>query len=253
MFRRIFGAALGAGIGVGLIVALLQHVTLVPMILTAETYESGAAHEHSLLAPSSGTGATLVADAANLLPNLIAPAQAHDAAVPPAASEISPWRAVLTWIATTLTSVGFALLLTGTLAVSGRAVDACEGLLWGLGGFAAFALAPAFGLPPELPGAVVADLVSRQIWWIGTVAATLAGLGLLVFARATWIIPGAIAVLVAPHIIGAPHPPSGVGAAPPELAASFAARSLGVNAVFWALLGLATGALYGRAGSARPG
>ena len=59
MFRRIFGAALGAGIGVGLIVALLQHVTLVPMILTAETYESGAAHEHSLLAPSSGTGATL--------------------------------------------------------------------------------------------------------------------------------------------------------------------------------------------------
>ena len=240
MFRRIFGAALGAGIGVGLIVALLQHVTLVPMILTAETYESSAAHEHSLLAPSSGTGATLVAEA-------------RDAAVPPAASEISPWRAVLTWIATTLTSVGFALLLAGTLAVSGRAVDACEGLLWGLGGFAAFALAPAFGLPPELPGAVVADLVSRQIWWIGTVAATLAGLGLLVFARATWIIPGAIAVLVAPHIIGAPHPPSGVGAAPPELAASFAARSLGVNAVFWALLGLATGALYGRAGSARPG
>ena len=60
MFRRIFGAALGAGIGVGLIVALLQHVTLVPMILTAETYESSAAHEHSLLAPSSGTGATLV-------------------------------------------------------------------------------------------------------------------------------------------------------------------------------------------------
>ena len=188
-----------------------------------------------------------------LVAELIAPAQAHDAAAPPAASEISPWRAVLTWIATTLTSVGFALLLTGTLAVSGRAVDACEGLLWGLGGFAAFALAPAFGLPPELPGAVVADLVSRQIWWIGTVAATLAGLGLLVFARATWIIPGAIAVLVAPHVIGAPHPLSGVGAAPPELAASFAARSLGVNAVFWALLGLATGALYGRAGSARPG
>ena len=86
MFRRIFGAGLGAGIGVGLIVALLQHVTLVPMILTAETYESGAAHEHSILAPSSGTGATLVAEA-------------RDAAVPPAASEISPWRAVLTWIA----------------------------------------------------------------------------------------------------------------------------------------------------------
>jgi cobalt transporter subunit CbtA len=250
MFRRIFGAALGAGICVGLIVALLQHVALVPMILTAESYESGAAHKHSLLAPSSGNN--VAAGAANLLPNLVAPAQAHDAAPPPAASADSPWRAVLTWIATTLTSVGFALLLAGAFAVSGRAVDAREGLLWGLGGFAAFALAPAFGLPPELPGAVAADLVSRQIWWIGTVAATLAGLGLMVFARATWVIPVAIAVLVAPHIIGAPHPPSGAGAVPPELAASFAARSLGVNAVFWALLGLATGALYRRIGGAHP-
>jgi cobalt transporter subunit CbtA len=251
MFRRIFGAALGAGICVGLIVALLQHVALVPMILTAETYESGAAHKHSLLAPPSGDWRHVTAEAAGLLPSLIAPAQAHDAAPPPAASENSPWRAVLTWTATTLTSVGFALLLAGAFAVSGRAVDAREGLLWGLGGFAAFALAPAFGLPPELPGSVAADLLSRQIWWIGTVAATLAGLGLLVFARAGWIIPVAIAVLVAPHVIGAPHPPSGAGAVPPELAASFAARSLGVNAVFWTLLGLATGALYRRAGSVR--
>jgi predicted cobalt transporter CbtA len=37
---------------------------------------------------------------------------------------------------------------------------------------------------------------------------------------------------------------------PPELAAAFAARSLVVNAVFWALLGLATGALYERLGRA---
>ena len=159
MLRRIFGAALGAGICVGLIVALLQHVVLVPMILTAETYEGGAAHKHSLLAPSSDNWRNVVADAANLLPNLIAPTQAHDAAAPPAASEISPWRAVLTWIATILTSVGFALLLAGAFAVSGRAVDAREGLLWGLGGFASFALAPAFGLPPELPGAV------QPIWY----------------------------------------------------------------------------------------
>ena len=112
MFRRIFGAALGAGICVGLIVALLQHVALVPMILTAETYESAAARKHSLLAPSPGNWRNAVADAANL-PYLIAPAQAHDAAAAPAASENSPWRTALTWIATTLTSVGFALLLAG--------------------------------------------------------------------------------------------------------------------------------------------
>jgi predicted cobalt transporter CbtA len=49
-------------------------------------------------------------------------------------------------------------------------------------------------------------------------------------------------------VIGAPHPHQGVGSAPPELAASFAARSLGINAVFWTLLGLTTGALYRRFG-----
>jgi len=51
-----------------------------------------------------------------------------------------------------------------------------------------------------------------------------------------------------PHLIGAPHPHEGAGAVPPELAAAFAARSLVVNAVMWALLGLATGALYARLG-----
>src|SRR6202030_4532419 len=80
----------------------------------------------------------------------------------PMVAEDSPWRPVFTWMATTLTSVGFALLLVGAYAVSGRAVDAREGLLWGIAGFAAFALAPAFGLPPELPGSVAADLVARR-------------------------------------------------------------------------------------------
>src|SRR6185437_4569467 len=110
-------------------------------------------------------------------------------------------RHMLTWLATMLTSVGFAFLLAGAFAVSGREVDWREGLLWGLAGFAAFALAPAFGLPPELPGSVAADLVSRQAWWIGTVAATLAGLGILAFYPANWVIPIGIGLLLAPHAI----------------------------------------------------
>jgi cobalt transporter subunit CbtA len=155
---------------------------------------------------------------------------------------------VFTFIATTGTAVGFALLLVGAYAVSGRKVDAREGLLWGLTGFAAFALAPAFGLPPELPGSVAAELTLRQVWWIATMAATVIGIGLLVFIPRAWAIALAIALLVAPHLIGAPHPHEGAGLVPPELAATFAARSLGVNAVLWGLLGLATGALYARFG-----
>jgi len=248
MLQRIFGSALGAGIVVGLIVAVLQHVTLVPLILQAELYEDGkltVQHKHTL-APPTDIGAQVAA----ALPAVItrAQAEAHEHAKPAAAGaeENSPWRAVFTFIATTATGVGFALLLVGAYAVSGRPVDAREGLLWGLAGFAAFALAPAFGLPPELPGSVAAELTARQIWWIATMAATLAGIGLLVFMPRPWAIALAIVLLVAPHLVGAPHPHEGAGLVPPELAASFAARSLGMNAVMWALLGLATGALYAR-------
>jgi len=249
MFQRIFATALGAGIGVGLLVAALQHVTLVPLILKAETYEKNAAkpHQHSQLSPSTEIRVA-IADAAKLLPAFVRPAQAHDekATAAAAGDEDSSWRAVLTWITTTLTSVGFALLLAGAFAVSGRKTDAREGLLWGLGGFVALALAPAFGLPPELPGAVAAELVPRQIWWVATAAATAIGLGLMVFVRASWSIAVGVALIATPHVVGAPHPAGGSGLVPPELAAAFAARSLGVNAVFWALLGLSTGALYAR-------
>jgi cobalt transporter subunit CbtA len=233
MLQRIFGTALGAGIGVGLLVAALQHVALVPLILIAETYESGAAaHQHAAMALDIGTTTRVDADEAT--PN------AHDAP--------SSWRPVFTVIATTLTAVGFALLLTGAFAVSGRGVDTREGLLWGVAGFAIFALAPAFGLPPELPGSIAADLVARQIWWVATAAATSSALALMVFVRAPWAVLIGIALLITPHLIGAPQPPEVTGVVPPELAAAFAARSLVVNAVFWALLGLATGALYERLG-----
>jgi predicted cobalt transporter CbtA len=67
-----------------------------------------------------------------------------------------------------------------------------------------------------------------------------------VFAPRNWGVPLAVALLAAPHLVGAPHPGEGAGTAPPELAAAFAARSLVINALFWALLGLATGALYAR-------
>src|SRR5262245_24535562 len=164
MFRRIFATALGAGVAVGLLIAALQHVALVPLILEAEKYEAGAAaeHKHTQAPPSIGRAVAEVVDA---LPDFVSGLHAHAAAAVAPVEPPSPWRAVLTTIATTLTSIGFALLLSGAFAVSGRAVDAGEGLLWGLAGFAAFALAPAFGLPPELPGSVAAELLPRQIWW----------------------------------------------------------------------------------------
>lgn len=246
MFQRIFATALGAGTGVGLLIAALQHVALVPLILTAETYESGAAaHQHATRVLDIGKPTTTHV---HVLPAFVDAAQAHDHSAPNMGDAAPLWRPVFTTIATTLTAIGFGLLLTGAFAVSGREVDMHEGLLWGLAGFATFALAPAFGLPPELPGSVAAELVARQIWWVAATAATAAALALVVFVRAPWAVLIGVTLLIAPHLVGAPQPPEGSGVVPPELAATFAARSIVVNAMFWALLGLATGALYKRLG-----
>lgn len=144
--------------------------------------------------------------------------------------------------------VGFALILTGLFALRGRPVDARQGLLWGLGGFAVFALAPSLGLPPKLPGTQAAALGLRQFWWLATALATAGGLVFLVFLKAlTWRIAG-IALIVLSHLIGAPHPHEAGGSAPAELAAQFVAASLIASAIFWAVLGGSAGWLYGRLG-----
>jgi cobalt transporter subunit CbtA len=124
--------------------------------------------------------------------------------------------------------------------------------LWGLAGFAAMTLSPSLGLPPEVPGSVAAELSARQVWWISAVVTAAVGLWLLAFGRAAlWKIVG-VAILAVPHIVGAPHPHGGeVGAAPPELAAQFAATSIVVSAVSWALIGWLAGTFFERFGRPR--
>src|SRR5205807_3047641 len=108
-------------------------------------------------------------------------------------------RTGYTVLADVLAGIGFAFLLAGGVALAqlrGYPVDARRGLIWGAAGFAVFALAPAIGLPPELPGMQAAALVARQEWWLMTAAATALGLGLLVFVpqRVVWVVGAAILV-----------------------------------------------------------
>lgn len=211
--RRIFGAALLAGLIAGLLVSLLQELRLVPLIAAAEGFEA-AAHAH-------GTAGWAPADGAE--------------------------RRFFTWLANIVAAAGFGLLLTAAYGISGRPLDARRGLLWGLAGFAAFALAPALGLPPELPGAAAGDLHDRQVWWLATAAATSGGLALLAFAPAILAKAAGVALIAAPHLLGAPTPPAdAAGSAPPELAAAFAVASLVTAGLFWAALGALTGAFYRR-------
>ena len=131
-------------------------------------------------------------------------------------------------------------------ALYGREVSGRTGVVWGIAGFSAFALAPALGLAPELPGMMAADLVARQGWWIMTAIATVAVLALMTFGQTwVWRIVGIVA-LAAPHIIGAPHPESIGSAVPPALASHFVAASLVTAAVFWATLGWFAGTFWSR-------
>ncbi len=223
MLRRILWTALAAGLVAGVFVSLAQEIEVVPLILEAETYEAGAAPHDEAAAAAGG--------------------EHEDGAWAPG-DGIE--RALFTFLANLLTAVGFALLLGAGFALHGGPVDARRGALWGLAGFAAFALAPAVGLAPELPGSVAADLGARQVWWLGTAVATAGGIALIVFARARWLKALGVALIAVPHLIGAPRPDGHGGALPPELAAEFAVASLVVAAMFWAVLGTASGYIYRR-------
>jgi cobalt transporter subunit CbtA len=219
MFRRVFLAAILAGLAAGLLVTVLQTAKLSPLIAAAEVYETAAM-----------------------------PPTAHDDGWEPAAGIE---RMGFTLLANMLIAIGFGLLLSGGFALRqlfwGAEIDGSQGLLWGLAGFAAFALAPSFGLPPALPGSAEADLLARQSWWIGTALATAAGIALIVFAFRWWPRAlGALAILL-PHVIGAPRAPPG-GVTPAALAAEFAAASLVIAALFWLALGGLCGWFYGRLG-----
>ncbi len=236
-FRRLFFAALFAGLLAGFVVTAAHQLGTVPLILAAEVFEA-AAEAPAAVGPDHG-GAT---------PS----AHAHaDGAVHDHAGGWEPAdgieRATYTLLADLLAGVAYALVLVAALALRGGAVDWRRGLRWGLGGFTAFALAPGLGLPPEVPGTEAAPLLDRQFWWSATAVLTAGGLALLCLTRhLAWAALGA-AFIVLPHLVGAPAPAGHASLAPEALAQRFAVLSTLANFVFWLVLGTAAGHLYGRA------
>lgn len=264
MITRIFGVALGAGCAAGIALAVLQALITTPLILQAESYEVAgltAPALHQAAGPQGvGMGGELAPYAGGLTDHgrvwLAHSSSEHDEA----AGElgfldrmIGAWapedgleRTFYTSLSSILTGFGFGLMLLAAMLLGARRIDATTGLQWGLGAFAAVALAPALGLPPELPGSAAAELVARQTWWVGTAIAT--GLGLwLVVARGEVLLKVAgVLVIIAPHLIGAPHPHEYASRVPAELQGHFVAASMVSAAVFWAVLGSALGWFWQR-------
>jgi cobalt transporter subunit CbtA len=227
VLRNIFFLAFAVGMIAGLAMTVMQARFTVPLIVAAETVEGAA--------PAETTAHT------------------HDAATPAHSHDEKAWtptdgfqRMAFTFAANVVTAVGFALLLIAAADFAGGIAGWRTGLLWGLAGFAVFTVAPGLGLPPELPAMPAAELMPRQIWWIGTVAATATALALIFLQKSPALAALGVALLVIPHLIGAPQPASFESPVPEGLHHRFVVAVTITSLVFWALLGTLAGALRPR-------
>ncbi len=222
MFRRIIFVAGLAGLIAGVLLTALQMSRAIPLILEAEVYEATAASGQE----SEGAPAAPAAQEA------LAPSDGFE-------------RTFSTLVFNIVMSVGYALLLAAGFALTGQS-GWRKGLYWGAAGFVSFVLAPGIGLPAEVPGALAAPLLDRQLWWLGTVMATGGGLALMFLVRTwQWVAVGAI-LIVLPHVIGAPQSAEQGGLTPESLARQFVIAVLVSSFLFWLALGTLSGFFYKR-------
>jgi cobalt transporter subunit CbtA len=237
IFRQIVFYSLLAGVLSGAVLTVAQTWQVVPIIHSAEVFEGAAA------------SVPAIEHAGQLL-------SAHDTAHEHSAGAWAPGngieRTAYTLLSNVLTAVGFALALMVVMVASSSLKNNAvtrfnwrHGLLWGISGYTVFWLAPALGLPPEIPLAATADLEARQIWWLFTVVSTAAGLAGLAFGKSPWRWAAPLMLLV-PHLVGAPHAPGAMFADQPpaaaaqleQLAQQFIAATAIANIAFWLALGL---------------
>ena len=220
MVRETLLASLLAGLCAAVVLTCLQTVWVTPLILQGEVYEdAAAAHETTQVTPSEG--------------------HHHEA------DEWKPSdgteRTLYTAAADLLLGVGYALVLTSTyLLWRAPKTPLRGGVAFGVAGFIVFFVAPALGLPPELPGTAAAELSTRQAWWVMTALATAVALLMFFSSPRIWVRALAVALLIAPHFVPAPQPVVASSLAPEGLQHQFRLATTICNAVFWLALGIAS-------------
>jgi cobalt transporter subunit CbtA len=235
MTIRLLLAAIAAGLLAGLLMTPVHLRQVAPLILEAEQFEiphdraTAAAHVHENVA-----------------------SHVHERAgtqnPQPAPADIGLGRSWNTLLANLVTGAGFGLLMAGISVLSGVPLTFATGLAWGAAGWLAIQFFPAIGLPPELPGFPFADVAARQYWWLATAAASVTGMLALISRKGLPATLTGLALLVAPHIYGAPQPLDISSEVPAFLAAEYVMASLSTTLFFWLVLGLALGFFLERSG-----
>ena len=236
IFTRIIYSAVLVGMATGLLLSLMQIVSVNPIIFQAETYEISEA-------------GTSVAEGHET--------HDHDHDSGGWAPEDGAERNVYTALANISAGIGYGAILLALMSQfwlpKQRLISPQHSLLWGIAGFAAFYLAPAIGLPPEIPGIQAAAVEHRQIWWVLTVVCAGIGLGIVAWAQPKLKAVGLV-FLAIPYAVGAPshpgpefeHPDPAAVEALIELHHRFIITSGIVNLLFWIALGLACGTAFNR-------
>ncbi len=228
MFRQVVLYSILVALIAGLALTVVQRFQVVPIIFGAEAFEVEAAAPDAALVGTSHH------------------AEDAEAWAPNDGFE----RTLFTFISNVLTAIGFALILLAAMLAAKEFKVASQfnwqhGLIWGFAGYVIFWLAPAIGLPPEIPLSAAAPLAERQFWWAFAVICTAIGVGCLAFAPSPWHMVAPV-FLVIPHLISAPHPEGALFAEQSpevavqleELAQQFIGATAIANGVFWLVMGI---------------
>ncbi len=233
IFTRIIYSAILVGLVAGVLQTSLQVASLNPIIFTAEAYQLDVGES------PAGNGDDGHSEHGH--------DQDHDHGTGAWAPTDGLERTAFSLLANILVSTGFAAVMLALMnqfwLVHKRNISWSQGSLWGLAGFATMFLAPAIGLPPEIPGVVSAPVEHRQVWWLLTALSVAIGLGIFAFT-AVRIKAFGLLFLAIPYVVGAPQV-GGPTFLHPEAEAlvylrqQFVVVSGITNLVFWLVLGLA--------------
>jgi cobalt transporter subunit CbtA len=210
MFKNLLLVGLLAGVLSGSLLTLLQAFTVIPVIHQAEQYED-------LLPVSQGeedAHGHIDGEGKDWKPN-------------------EGWeRLGFTWLANVAIGSGFGLMMAGLMSLH-RPKTWGQAILFGLAGYYVFFLAPAFLLPPELPGSDSPHLEARQAIWILTVAVSLIGIALSSFTTNPWLSLLGLVGLVAPFMLFGQQDVHSLAPVPLDLIERFTWLTFLTNAIHW--------------------